>query len=378
MICKQLHIWPTEVGTFANEIFKCEQSGFDAYGKFYICTHSYPTTLLPESDCGPVRVSASSTTENLLKTGGKKEKNQYKSLIMNHIHPSSTLLFAALFIAAAQLTAQTQPRRLTKLPSQLIEVSGMVAASADSIWMLNDGGNPPTLYRTNVHGRLQSTKPLSLPNTDWEELTSDHAGHLFIADIGNNDNRRRDLAIYRLRIKDQHIDTIRFRYPDQLAFPPASHNAMDFDCEAMVWHNGILHLFTKMHWGASEFVAGHYTLEDKPGDQIATKVGKLILDKQVITGAALSPDNQQLALTSYLYRKRGKIYLGKSYLTIYSWPDLLAGRERVLYKRRLRGWITARQVESISYWDQRTVLIASEKTPVQKQKMKRVRVRVRQ
>ena len=33
---------------------------------------------------------------------------------------------------------------------------------------------------------------------DWEDIAIDDAGHLFIGDIGNNDARRDELAVYQI------------------------------------------------------------------------------------------------------------------------------------------------------------------------------------
>ena len=62
-------------------------------------------------------------------------------------------------------------------------------------------------------------------NVDWEDITVDEAGHLIVADVGNNYNDRRDLVLYYL---DEPAPTagrtvfrkkIFFRYPEQRQFP---------------------------------------------------------------------------------------------------------------------------------------------------------------
>jgi hypothetical protein len=280
--------------------------------------------------------------------------------------------FLLIFLFPIWVNAQ-HTKRLVTLPDQLVEVSGMWIAAPDSIWWLNDGGNAAELYLTDARGNLKKTLPLPLPNRDWEELTGDTKGNLYIGDFGNNNNDRIDLRIYKLHVATMQLDSIWFAYPDQRAFPPRTPNEMHFDCEAMVWHQNQLHLFSKCHYNTQVFSSTHYALPDRAGLQIPRVMGQFPLQNQVITGAALSTDRSKLAFTSYLYKKRGKYYLGKSYLWVYNWTEALQGKPLLMKKRRLRGFITARQIESLAFCGQKSVLIASEKTPIQKQKAKRVR-----
>lgn len=285
------------------------------------------------------------------------------------------LCFNAVF--ALHLNAQTS-KRLTQLPQELTEVSGMYIAAPDSIWWLNDGGNAPELYLTDRNGNLRRRLALPLPNRDWEELCADHAGNLYIGDFGNNLQARRDLCIFKLHLASMRIDSIKFSYAEQTAWPPQQANEKDFDCEAMVWQNGQLHLFSKCHYNANEFEAGHYVLPDQPGSYQIKRLHNINLPKQVITGASLSKDGKTLGLTSYLYKKHGKLYLGKSYLWLFDWQKMQQnGTVQLVKKRRLRGWITARQVESLGFFNPNQIWVASEKTPIQKQRVKRVRVKLK-
>jgi hypothetical protein len=282
------------------------------------------------------------------------------------------LLLNALFATSA-LPAQNW-RRLTTLPNTLNEASGMAILSPDSIWWLNDGENQASLYCTNHKARIIDSLPLPLTNTDWEELTYDDSGHVYIGDFGNNSHKRRDLAIHKVHFATKTlILTIQFKYPDQMEFPPKDYSNRNYDCEAMVWQNGKLHLFSKRHWGGNVWISNHYILDDHTPQQTATLTGTLTINKQCITGAALSPDGKELAITSYLFKKHGKIYLGKSYLRIYDWKAFQAGQAVLLKKRRLRGWITARQIESVAYLNSKTLLVASERTRVHKPRVKKVK-----
>ena len=43
---------------------------------------------------------------------------------------------------------------------------------------------------------MTETIKLKLKNVDWEDLTQDDKGYIYIADTGNNNNKRRELDIY--------------------------------------------------------------------------------------------------------------------------------------------------------------------------------------
>lgn len=118
-------------------------------------------------------------------------------------------------------------------------------------WTLNDSGDQPRLFAVTGEGRLLRSVPVEgATNVDWEDLTQDEAGHLWIADTGNNGNRRQDLTLYRVPEPDPggsgavRVDrVIHVRYPEQRLFPdPAARN---FDAESLFWADGTLWLLTK-------------------------------------------------------------------------------------------------------------------------------------
>jgi len=190
--------------------------------------------------------------------------------------------------------------RLARLPAPIRESSGLAPGdSAGLVWTHGDGGTPATLYQASLAGRLRGALPLApLVNHDWEELTRDPAGRFYLGDFGNNRNDRRDLAIYRLAPANggqMQVDTIAFRYPDQVAFPPAPAR-QHFDCEAMLFYNDSLHLFTKDRGLAHR--TRYYVVPARPGHHVATLRDSLRL-RTLVTGAALRPDGRAVALLGY-------------------------------------------------------------------------------
>jgi hypothetical protein len=228
-------------------------------------------------------------------------------VVRDHLFPVLVFLHALLAGAPpqdghghfARLGRRYAVTRLARLPAPIAESSGLARGdSAGLVWTHGDGGTAATLYLAGLDGRLRGSLPLApLANHDWEELTRDPAGRFYIGDFGNNRNDRRDLAIYRVTpgAGRARIDTIAFRYPDQAAFPPPSARR-HFDCEAMVFYHDTLHLFTKDRSRAH--CTRYYVVPARPGRYVATLRDSLRLGT-LVTGAALRPDGQAVALLGY-------------------------------------------------------------------------------
>jgi hypothetical protein len=111
----------------------------------------------------------------------------------------------------------------------IVEASGLARSQRDPevLWTLNDGGSKPRLYaidQTGAHrGRI---KLEGARNRDWEDIASftlDGEPYLLVADIGDNDNRRKKVSFYVVAEPDLHADNkvrlepswqVDFRYPD--------------------------------------------------------------------------------------------------------------------------------------------------------------------
>lgn len=195
-------------------------------------------------------------------------------------------------------------REVGKLPKgRVVESSGFALADAHGdLWTHGDGGNTASLYKVTPQGDLLTTLDLTpLTNNDWEDLARDEQGRLYIGDFGNNQNKRRNLAVYRLAGPDlRQVDTIRFRYPDQRAFPPRK-AARNFDCEAFFYAQDSLYLFTKNR-GKSHYTK-LYVLPARPGFHVAALRDSARINTW-ITAADLSPDGRTVALLGY-----GHVYL---------------------------------------------------------------------
>lgn len=220
-----------------------------------------------------------------------------------------TIYFLILLISLISCAQQPAVLELEfEIPSDLSEVSGMVHNSDGSFWMLQDSGNANILYKINESGQLIQELTLNNhKNTDWEELTSDAFGNLYVGDFGNNKNTRKDLKI--LKISAAHLTQaeaeateISFAYPEQQDFPP-SKNQMLYDAEAFILFENDFYIFTKNRSKPFDGTSLIYRIPNREGHHVATQIGIIKTcgnaKECAITGAALSPDQKTIALLSH-------------------------------------------------------------------------------
>ena len=123
---------------------------------------------------------------------------------------SSIISLSILFSFALLTTVSCQTQHgdtqsnmeiIGELPSKAKESSGLALAGQDAFWTHNDHGNKPNLYKIDKSGNLLETiKFTSLTNIDWEELTEDDQGYIYIGDFGNGKNDRKDLVLSLIHI----------------------------------------------------------------------------------------------------------------------------------------------------------------------------------
>lgn len=186
---------------------------------------------------------------------------------------------------------------ITLLDEKVPETSGLIYFN-QSIWTINDSGNPNTIYRINPHDGavISEIKISGSENVDWEELTQDE-DNVYIADIGDNLTKRVEKQIYRVKKADilsakngesVQSEQIIFSYPD------VNGSRISYDAEALIIYNGSLHLFTK-----DLLETNHFTISKEPGRTIARFIEKFKTNGQV-TGAAIDPENKTLVMIGYL------------------------------------------------------------------------------
>lgn len=187
-----------------------------------------------------------------------------------------------------------------KLPNTIKETSGLIKLD-NRLWTLNDSGGKAALYQIDErNGRILKTLTIkNARNYDWEDIAYDDT-YVYIGDVGNNRGNRKDLKVYKIpraslrTQKSVRAEIISFSYNDQKDFRsrPHKHN---YDCEAMIAHNGKLYLFSK-NWGNQK--TRLYELSTNVGKHKARYISTFNI-QGMVTGASINKELNILLLTTY-------------------------------------------------------------------------------
>ena len=196
---------------------------------------------------------------------------------------------------------------ISDLSKTLEEVSGTeVVLNSKLIWMLNDGGNKSKIYGVSKKGKIVKVLKVNAKNNDWEDLTSDKEGNLYIGDFGNNESRRKNLAILKVNLKDLssskkvEVEKIRFYYPNQTNFPPKT-KKLFFDAESFFYHKNSFYIFTKSRVKSNFGKTGLYRIPATKGNHKAEFISDFNSCEGMncwITSADISNDGKKVALLS--------------------------------------------------------------------------------
>lgn len=218
------------------------------------------------------------------------------------------LIFSILVASCTSNLGQT--KLVAKLPKQLKEVSGITTIKgSELIWMHNDSGNKSELYGVTLEGRIEKVVKIKAKNHDWEDVTSDENGNIYIGDFGNNNNVRKNLVILKVNNQDLstkksvEVEKIKFSYPNQHKFPPKKKERF-FDAESFFYAHGNLYIFTKSrvkkHYGKTSL----YKIPAKKGVYVARHLVDFNTQQCnnlscCITSAAISPNGKKVALLNH-------------------------------------------------------------------------------
>ncbi|SDT90190.1 hypothetical protein SAMN04487762_0424 [Polaribacter sp. Hel1_33_78] len=212
--------------------------------------------------------------------------------------------FTFLFLISCQNFGQLS--FLADLPKNLKEVSGNeTIRNSNLIWMLNDGGNESKIYAVSEEGKIKREVYIKNKNHDWEDLTSDEKGNIYIGDFGNNLSKRKNLTILKIEekyLKKKNTEAIRieFTYENQHKFPPKK-KGLYFDAEAFFYFKGYMYIFTKSRVHNKYGKTFLYKLPAKKGKHIAKLIGEFENCNDLecwITSADISADGKKVALLS--------------------------------------------------------------------------------
>jgi hypothetical protein len=210
------------------------------------------------------------------------------------------------------------------------EMSGIVKSlQFDNVWWVhNDSGDSPRLFAIDSTGAAHlapwrasqyATGAVTVDTSDrpaWPGLDLGSAAHidyedmavedsvLYVGDIGNNGNARRDLGIYVIpepyyyARRTRPMTHLRIRYPDQTTYPAEK---WDYDAESLFVDDGTLYVLTKRRKGQQigQLDPGTtlYRLDTEHPHRVNTLT---LVDRHASipppTGAALSPSGDRLAV----------------------------------------------------------------------------------
>jgi hypothetical protein len=271
---------------------------------------------------------------------------------------NSFYILIAFILIACQNGSETIAT-LYKLPKKLKEVSGIIYVENNNLfWTLEDSGNANKIYGLNAkNGTIERTITIeNSSNVDWEDITKDKAGNLYIGDFGNNDNIRKDLCIYKIAknsLNEQNTIPaykISFSYPEQKMFPPKK-TALFFDVEGFFEFNNNFYLFTKNRSKGFDGTVLVYKIPNKAGFHQAVLMGKLKTcdnyNHCAVTSVAISPDDTKVVLLAH-----DKIVL----LENFKGDHFLNGKQSEFKLDHFS------QKEAVCFKNNETLIIADEKT----------------
>jgi hypothetical protein len=268
-----------------------------------------------------------------------------------------SVLFTFVFLSCQQDSNSLET--LYSLPKALKEVSGITYSSETNLlWTVEDQGNANAIYGLNFDtGKIEKTVRIeNTENIDWEDITKDTDGNLYIGDFGNNDNKRKDLCIYKIDKNSLATESaapvykIAFAYPQQKDFPPKK-SAMFYDVEGFFEFKNNFYLFTKNRSKGFDGTALLYKIPNSPGFHEAILMGEFKTcdnyNHCAITSAAISPDESKVAILTH-----DKIFLFEKF----NGDSFFNGTKTILELNHFS------QKEAVCFDDNNHVFIADEKT----------------
>jgi len=265
------------------------------------------------------------------------------------------IFFLFTVICLLSCTNFGELKLISNLSKSLEEVSGTeVVSSSKLIWMLNDKGNKSKIYGVSKKGKIVKVIKVNAKNNDWEDLTSDEKGNLYIGDFGNNESRRKNLAILKVNAKDLlsskkvEVEKIRFYYPNQTNFPPKS-KQLFFDAESFFFHKNSFYIFTKSRVKSKFGKTALYKIPATKGNHKAEFISDFNSCDEMncwITSADISNDGKKVALLS-----PSSVLI----FSDYNKDDFLSG------KLTKMPFNYNSQKEGITFKDNNTILITDEK-----------------
>lgn len=180
------------------------------------------------------------------------------------------------------------------IDSELDEVSANeLVSQSNLIWVIEDANNKNNIYGLNAKGAIEKDIDVkNAKNIDWEDLTTDPLGNIYIGDFGNNSKKRKVFTIYKINkiatIKSStEADIITFTLPE---------NFDSEDFEAFFLWNDLFYVFSKNDKKTKVF-----TVPNSIGNHQASFYSEYKFQEKYnkITAADISADGKTIALLNH-------------------------------------------------------------------------------
>lgn len=167
----------------------------------------------------------------------------------------------------------------------IFESSGLVDEGR-TVYTINDSGDDAVVYAIDPRSGETTARTTYADSVDDVEALAPGSGQtLWVGDIGDNRQRRDDIAVYRVRPGQPDAARFALRYPD------GSH-----DAEALLVHprTGRVFVVTKSPFGGTVYVAPDRLEEGRTNRlRVFAHVGGLVTD------GSFYPDGRHLVLRTY-------------------------------------------------------------------------------
>ena len=208
------------------------------------------------------------------------------------------LLAVTAALAAADVCDNWQPPELVvvdDIGAGVAESSGLVYVDGE-FRTIGDAGGEPVLYTFGADGSARGEQRIDgATNTDWEDLAAGPCSIdsektcIFIADIGDNDDSRDSIILWRLAVSSEareEATACKLTYPEGKAH----------DAEALLmFPDGTVRIVTKENDGVAKvFRAGQVDCEGTTAlsEEVEIDLG------EAVTGGAVGADGTLVALRS--------------------------------------------------------------------------------
>ena len=266
----------------------------------------------------------------------------------------------SLAITNAAACAQSAPQQaestcmvaaaMRPIPTEVRETSGLARGRTNTevFWTHNDSGNEPQLYALATDGTIKTR--VSLPNlrvTDWEDIEGGTCGDahcLYLADIGDNPGRRKNITIYEVREPAIADRTTEIRRTLNAVYPDGPQ-----DAEALFrLPDGSLFVVTKgRHKAIKLYRFSAAGANDQGSLQLVREIAaQPRAEADRVTAATASPNGNWVAMRSY------------STLYLFRTTDLLNGGAAAITHSLVS--LAEKQGESITLDDDGTIWMTSE------------------